>query len=421
MEETLSVIEASDVLRAVMLSGLTGFVVFCACYAIAVWRKRNRDRGPRGGLLRLGTLLFLLGSGGVIGCWVANEFSTRDGIVSGEELFVVHAKRDVNIVYLADYAPVSEGQVIAELVPPSMNGQMAVLASRIEEAQARVRALGIKPLAIDPVLLQRQPQLRAQIDQSKQMQFDLRRSRRDFEKEQEALLTAWAREKGQLESELATAKKLFETSTGQIKLAEASLARAQEMLRLYLTSAQVADDRSATILHHTLERDKARVSIESLARRIAILDDHNSRSNLAFSSQCAAIDKDLSQIAASLENLQAQYSQLEKELTEDRTRATSSASLEVEAARYQLSALQAERDKVIAAARITAPFAGQVVYRHPSPGLAEENSPVLALSSGSGFTARVAMPAHEVNQVAKEDSVQFALEQAVLSKFFGGR
>jgi hypothetical protein len=62
-----------------------------------------------------------------------------------------------------------------------------------------------------------------------------------------------------------------------------------------------------------------------------------------------------------------------------------------------------------------------VVYRHPSPGLASDSTPVLAISSGSGFNARTWMTQAEVQEVAKAGEVQFALENAVLKKYFVGQ
>jgi hypothetical protein len=61
------------------------------------------------------------------------------------------------------------------------------------------------------------------------------------------------------------------------------------------------------------------------------------------------------------------------------------------------------------------------VYRHPSPGLAGDNVPVLAISSGTGFNARVWMPREAVSEVAHAGEVLFQLDNVVLRKFFVGQ
>jgi hypothetical protein len=70
---------------------------------------------------------------------------------------------------------------------------------------------------------------------------------------------------------------------------------------------------------------------------------------------------------------------------------------------------------------VMAPVGGTVVYRHPSPALAEDDQVILALAKGAGFMATVQLPAREAAMltgslyaVAHRDHICLSL----LSPFF---
>lgn len=169
-------IEASDVLRIAVISGLIGFGVFCVSFSMSVWFRRNRTRPNRAA--RFSFLAITLGVFGVVGNWAYNEFSSRDGIVGGQDLFVVHAKRNVAIDNLAR-GRVEKGERLAEFLPPSLDGQLAVIDSHIKQAQSKIGFFDLRALPVDTTLAQRRIQLRQQIDQASSMALDVQKSRRE--------------------------------------------------------------------------------------------------------------------------------------------------------------------------------------------------------------------------------------------------
>jgi hypothetical protein len=63
-----------------------------------------------------------------------------------------------------------------------------------------------------------------------------------------------------------------------------------------------------------------------------------------------------------------------------------------------------------------------VVYRAAAPGLVNDNEPILAISTGMGFTAKIRIPKSELDQLARaKEPLQLALDEPVLHKFFTGR
>lgn len=144
-------IEASDVLRVAVISGLIGFGVFCASYSLAVWFRRNRS--TPGKLTRFSFFALVLGIFGIVGNWAYNEFSQRHGIVGGQDLFVIHAKRNVTVERLAPEGGIEKGDSLAVFLPPSLQEQLAVIDSHIKQAQAKIDYFNLRALPVDALLL----------------------------------------------------------------------------------------------------------------------------------------------------------------------------------------------------------------------------------------------------------------------------
>jgi multidrug resistance efflux pump len=408
---------AGTVLRLAVLAGLAGFLVFCASYSLAVWRKRNQRRTHR---MRWAGIVTIAGGIACLGTWIVQESTDRLGVVSGNDLFVVHARRDAQITFLSAPGVVEAGQLLTEFTPPAIEGQLAIIDSHIDEARARLAALEMRPLSLDALLLQRQGQLRTQLDQARTFRFDLRKSQRELEKDRLSLLTNWTREQSEIETQLATAQQSMITAQEKIGIAQGSVNRAAEMKRREIVSMQIVDDRNTAVLTHTSERNKAEAQAIALTSRLGSLKDRYATALKALESQLAIVENDLRTVNATHDSTAQELANVESLVHADGLRASKVTAQEMQVARHQLAALQAERSRVVSVTQVRAPFSGQVVYRHTTPGFAKDNSPVLALSPGSGFTATVRVAADEVPEIVQAGPVRFELENGILSRFFTG-
>ena len=122
------------------------------------------------------------GAIGLLGTWAFSQLEKRDGIVDGSDLYVVHARQDSAALRLTPRDEVQAGEVIAEFVSPANQGQRTLHDLHVAQAQMRTEAARVKPLVIDPVLVQREAQIRLQIAQKEGFIFDLQRSQRDVER-----------------------------------------------------------------------------------------------------------------------------------------------------------------------------------------------------------------------------------------------
>jgi hypothetical protein len=411
-------IEASDVLRIAVISGLIGFGVFCASYSLSVWFKRNKAKPNR--LARFSFLLLMLGIFGAASNWAYMEFSHRSGIVGGQDLFVVHAKRNVTTDKLAAEGHITEGERLVEFTPPAIEGQLAVIDSHIKQSQAKFQTLDLRALPVDALLLQRQAQLRTQIDQTKTFQFDLQKSRREVEKAQNDLRNQWTKEQNQIELQVAEQKEILVAATAQLQIAKSAEARASELRKTGIATVNTLEEKNSNALTQSLALNRAKSSLGALERHRVSVDKRYDDSLKALDVQMASVDKDIKTVSQSLEMLTAQLGVIEKQVVEDRQRAKEATEREKDGVQHELEALQAERVSTLAVTQVKAPFTGEVVYRHPAPGFAPENTPVLAVSKGSGFVARVWLPVSELDRIKQAGQVQFALEQPILNKFFVG-
>lgn len=412
----------SDLLRVAIFSGFVGLVIFVASYASVVWIKRNRGSSSKTPLLtQVGLVALALGFLAIIASWTLNTFTPRSGVVDGKDLFVVHNRRDATVSLLADRDQVQSDAVVAEFRPSAIEGQRAIIDTQIKEALTLAETLQSRALPLDSVVVQRQAQVRAQLDQQRQFHFDLQQSERTLERDQLALQAGWARDKAQIEADLAAAKKSLETTTVQVSAAKLALDRVSGMFRQQLTTAQRVEERTSEFLALQLDHNRDQVAVTELQRRATSLDERYETSNATFIQQLGAVRGGMADASTKLAELEALYQTVLGQLEADRTRAKAQVDGEIAAARIRVETLEAERRKLHETTLVKAPFAGKVVYRHPSPGLAAENAPVLAISSGSGFTARVLMPDREAKQAAEAGRVTFALDDPTLVKHFNGK
>ena len=413
-------VEGSTILRLVIFSAFIGFVLFCASYATHVWLKRNKgNRSTASWIFRAGAGLAVAGTLGLGGSWALNRFVDRSGIVDGGGLFVVHARHDGHAVMTAGQT-VHRNDVIASFHPPAFDDQMRVIDSRIAEAQARVGTLLVRPLEIDPALLQRQDQLRHQRTQQLQFQEEFARARRDLERGRIEAATLLERERGQILNEIAAVQTATAGVQQQLSVATARLNRSAQLRRQGLTTVQLHDERTAVVVGFNLERGKLETTAKGLATRLDLVAQQHARAQAAFAAQAAELDGKAAATAQALATLDIALAEAGTQVEQDRARAASRLEREVDVARRQVETLQAERARVVASHQIVAPFEGRVVYRAGSPGLAPEGAAILALSAGTGFVANIVMPAGETESLAGAGQVMFALDHPVLKKYFPG-
>jgi hypothetical protein len=413
-------VESSTILRLVIFSAFIGFVLFCASYATHVWLKRNKGNLSGGSwAFRAGAGLVVAGALGLAGSWALNRFVDRSGIVDGGGLFVVHARQDGHAVMTAKQT-VEQGEVVATFHPPAFDDQIRVIDSRVAEARARIGTLRVRPLEIDGALLQRHEQLRVQQAQQLQFREEFDRARRELERGRIEATAQLERERGQILNDVAVMQTALAGVQQQLAVATGRLNRSGRLRRQGLTTVQAHDERMAAAVALNLERGRLETGAKGLAARLDLVAQQHQRAIAAFAAQAAELEGKAAATAQALAALGPALADAASRLEQDRTRAAARMASEIEVAQRQVETLLAERARVVASHQIVAPFAGRVVYRAGSPGLAPGGAAIMALSAGTGFVANIVMPEGEIESLAGAGRVMFALDHPVLKKYFPG-
>jgi hypothetical protein len=416
-------VEGKDLLRIAVLSGVLGFAAFCLSYGLFVWRKRNAANGaPRPRAVRAAQIFALLGCAGIALSWAFNEFQGRTGIAGGSGIFVVHARRESAAQNITTADTVEKDDVVAEFLSPA--DRTRVGAVEVQQAQARAKREAIRSgvLQMDEALLQEQAHLRSELLQLKGFAFELRKTRLEIERDRASIQTTWTREEAELLEHIASSEREMTTAVSQRELTQRALQRGQELQKQNNVPQREVEQRASDHLTADLNVRKNKEGVALLKERRQVLERQFGENNRSYRSQIAEIAGDYTMVQAAIGAVETQIASIDSELRQDRVRAMSSRRQEAEAVDYDIAVLSAERTRLTEIGQVRAPFPGRIIYRHPAPGLAPENSPILAISSGAGFTAKIRLPTRELEELrGGGDAVQLALENPLLHNFFMGR
>jgi hypothetical protein len=350
-------------LHIALAAAVVGWLVFCISHSLAVWKKRNANGSPHSsrGLLYVGLLLC---TAALAGGWLNRELTRRAGVILGTDFFVVRAHARTT-PHLIPGDSVDQGARLAafddlegDREEQHLRGDIAVLEEQIADTR-------LKPLVLDPELL------RLSQDASNSQSGRL------------SQLGYGALHPAQADSFSAHALKDDELVTAQ---------RAQS------TAAEMQYERTASLVKDgILARNKleaaaatAQTAAQKLRERENLIQETKAGSGL--------IEQAKSSIARDYERAKAERN---AELAE----------LEAKRSELQRSLLQLHLERTV-----TAPFGGTVVYRHPSPALAEDDQVILALAKGSGFLATVQLPAREAAMLAPGQELRMKLNHSLVSE-----
>lgn len=417
--------EGTDILRIAILSGLIGFTGFCISYGFYVWRKRNSTNRPsKSRALRLAQIFGLVGCATIAISWAANEFQGRRGIAGGSDVFVVNARHESfgQQIKITSAAEVAQGDVVAEFLSPADRARLAAIDLQISQTKAKKEAIANKALQYDEALLQEQTHRRSELLQNRGFAFQLQNSGYEAERERTALTTAWTREESKILENIAEAEQELASALGHREIAQRALQRGEELQKQGNISRQQLDMRSSDDLSAELSVEKNKQAITSLKERHAALSRRFENSLASLDRQTTELSADHARMAGTIDELEGRIRNGRQELRADYDRAVAFRQREADIADYEITIFAAEKTRLTEIDQVRAPFAGKVVYRHPAPGLAPGNSPILAISAGTGFTAAIRLPRRELRELASQTGpVELALDSPVLNQFFTGR
>jgi hypothetical protein len=409
-----------------MLGGLIGFIIFTFLHTIGVWHHRHKATTP--GRISLASSarqwlswgLLLAGAVLLIATFVWQEFMVREGRLSGDGLFAVRARRDWMLDFLYRGTSAAVGQVVARLRFPEREAELQVLKWRRAALQERQQMFSKQPLELDPEIARRlqdasanQRQLRASLTQ---LLSEYRLVTRDLltehlakQEKHQQLPTEIAR----LEHELMQAQAKHQFSQHHTQRLEAMFKRElatpsdleKQQTELAVFKAQVANLQ--------VRRQRKQAEQRLLAGDMAQLQALRTTQSQQLQREIEHTQAEISEAAQAIHDLETQRAQ-------DLKRATWVRQRQLEAVKLELRQVEAQLQGLEATLQVRAPFAGQVVYRDPSPNAADDETPILILAPPEGFNLRLRLPASEVQALAHAGPVTLELLEPAVQRRFQG-
>ncbi len=355
-------------LHVALAAAVVGWLVFCVSHSLAVWKKRNANgnRHSSRGLLYVGLLLC---AAALAGGWLNRELTRRAGVILGTDFFVVRAHARAT-PHLVQGDSVDQGARLATFDDLEGDREEQHLRGEITVLEQQIAATRLQPLVLDPELLRMSQDANdAQRGRLSQLGYGvLHQAQADSFSSQSFK-----------EDELVAAQRAQSTAAELQWERTAALVKDGIFARNKLDAAVAAARSAAQKL-----RERENLIQETKAGSDAIAQ---ARSAIARDNERARVER-----TAELAELEARRSEL----------------------RTSLAELQLERS-------VMAPFGGRVVYRHPSPALAEDNQVILALAKGSGFLATIQLPAREAAMLTPGQELTMKLNHSLVSEEIIGR
>jgi len=351
-----------------LAAAVVGWLVFVVSHSFAVWKKRNANGDPHisRSLLYIGLLLCAVA---LAGGWLNRELTRRAGVILGTDFFVVraHAKTTPHLV---QNDSIDDGAKIASFEDPEADREEEQLKGEIKVLEQQINSTRLKPLVLDPE--------------------DIRLSQ-DASDSQRARLS-------QLGYGVLGAPSAYPTS---VQVLNKDDLVAAERAKSDAANAQFV--RTSTLVQAgVLSRDK--LGAAEAAAQTAAKELHE-RENLIQSARVGS----------------EEIAYAESEIRRDGERARAERSAELAALDARLSELRMGLLQLDEQRHVVAPFAGTVVYRHPTPALAEDGKVILALAKGPGFLATVQLPAREASMLVPGQELRMKLKHSLVSEEVSGR
>ncbi len=417
--------ELESIIKIVLFSGLIGFAVFCASYALHVWRARNHAVKSAGGgrtlLRRWSTGLAMLGLVLLLATGILREATPREGILIGDDAFTVRADAELEAEFVIRTPSVKAGDVIARFRSPERKAELVELDLKRQILETQKQILEKQPLSPDPELVRLvqnlqndrrllQSSIRYLLPEEATVTRDKLRDRLDRVERLNALVTR-ARD-----------------TSGEIARVTAELAKANRYHQraLNLTTASAAaplevDDRTTEVVVYEAELTRLRELEANLGREMEHIRAGSPQFDACAGSQAATLTAELTGIRAEVAELDRSLEDAENSLREDFGRAEALRAGQLQQIELQIRQSQAKLESLQDVLVIRAPFDGVVAYSESAPQMAPPLAPVVVVAPAGGFRLCVRLPRGEHASLTHAGDVPLSLSDPVLYRRFPGR
>ena len=403
--------ELGRVFTLVALAGGTGLGAYCIACALHVWAARHsRLAGQRrrwliwcgGTALAIGLLITLVAV-------VVQITLHREGVLRAHGLVTVRASREWYVASMTEEGFVSEGMPLLTFHSPEREAELQSLRLKLDDLLLQKELLDCKPLELDSELI------RGWTDALGERRHH-QSNHHDLELENSRVLRELARD------ELARRDSLFQLQEQirslRIELRQAELDKEHQQRRL-ARAAALQNQSAISQEEHDQRSSEAQIAVEEVARRKNRLEELVAARDelerllqtlvLLMQDQSKTFGARLEMLDQELATIQTRRDALQEQLEADRVRATTYR--EAQGKQLDVERLQtaAARDALEQSLCITAPYAGRIIYRNPSPNTVKPGDALIVLAPQDGVRARLRLPSWEADVLDRQDRVVLQL------------
>lgn len=407
-----------------MLGGLVGFIIFAFLHAFGVWRHRHTTTTSGSAALASSARqwiawgLLLAGTFGLIATFVWQEFTAREGLLSGDGLFAVRARSGWMLDFLFSGESVDAGQVLARLRSPAREAELRALQWRRTALEARKQMLSKQPMELDPELVRRFQEATTNRWQLRASLTQLSSEHRLVTRELLAEHLVKQEKHQQLHTEIAQLEHELAQAQAKRQLSEHTVQRLEAMLQRHLVASAELEAQQTELAVFKAQVANLHARLTSKQEEQRLLAHDMARLQALRTTQSQQLGDEIERTRAEMGDATQVTHDSETQLVNDLKRAALVHERQLEAVELELRQVEAQLQGLEATLQVRAPFAGHVVYRDPSPNAAVDATTVLVLAPPEGFKLHLRLPASEVQALAHAGPVTLELLDPAVQRRF---
>lgn len=411
------------VARFVLLSLGIGVAAFVASYTVLVWTKRNKhtrsiaiQRTLRMRCRSWGGTMLVVGAVIVLAALISRETVGTTGALRGEGLFAVRALPQTQTSFVAPEGPVEANQLLVHFTSPELLSQDRQLQESILRWQAEHDTLALTPLEADKELIRQVQTAETTV-----------REKTNTLKQHQSASSARERECADL---ILTKERSLTQVAGDLRLNREQIINLERLVSLadeqvgYLR--RVASGSGAVSMFELQSYEKERLlrrnELIAVQAKVRGLEAEERQLHEAYRQLCrisnqqkADDDREAIVLRRDIAAASALHDRLKTVIAEDlATLARPRRDRELAKMQARINEARAQRDGITQKQEHRAPFAGQVVFRHSSPGATLENGPILVLARDRSIHFRARVLATQAEALANASSIELELGDEAL-------
>jgi multidrug resistance efflux pump len=375
-----------------------------------VWRKRNArpgnaSHGPSKGR-KLAWITLFCGLVLLPAAWMLRELNKSEGVLTGEDLFVVRASEDMTVKWLQERETVTAGESLAQFGSGPHSARADEARARLARAEAEEQVLTFSPLTPDPELTRRHQAAAQERAQAQQELGHAVAAAEAADRDVGTQLVAKKEALARLERTLTEKRKDLERATIRVTHARELLSAYAELRIRGTISGTEYQEQQRALNDATVEVAALAQELKDGLKEKDLVQTHLTKLEVAQTDPTKPLAKQVADLQLRVKRLETDEAAWKTKLDQDVARCSklreaekAQAAAHVREQRASLAGLVGEQD-------VRAPFTGRIAYRAASPNAVRQRGSLLVLGPENGFLLTARLPQAEANALRNGGEVE---------------